>query len=110
MRENLLKETLQFIEDEKLNVSDIIFIGDRNSGHSCNWDDFAVMADKYYDSGYGGAEVVCTLEIAFKCGAVMTRGEYDGSEWWKVSRPFKMPETTKPIKGLFYSFDEAYDS
>lgn len=31
----------------------------------------------------------------------MWRHEYDGSENWEYSSPFKMPENVKPIESLF---------
>ena len=40
------------------------------------------------------------------CG-VTSRGEYDGSEWWNVQKPFVMPEETREINSLFV---KNYDS
>ncbi len=38
------------------------------------------LLDKEYDDGYGGQELSGT--IVFKDGTWLSRGEYDGSEWW----------------------------
>lgn len=40
-----------------------------------------------YDNGYGGQELYGT--IWFEDNTWMTRGEYDGSEWWEYN---KLPE------------------
>lgn len=40
-----------------------------------------------YDSGYGGQELFGTIWL--EDGTWLTRGEYDGSEWWEHN---KLPE------------------
>ena len=98
---NLLQETIQSIKRSGHEIKDIMFIGSEHSGHSCTWKEFETLADQDYDDGYGAAKVAIDLIIVFKDGAKMWRGEYDGSEWWNFSTPFKMPEETHPIKNLF---------
>lgn len=98
---NLLTETLEDIKRSGHEVCDIIFIGSVESGHSCTWDEFAVMADREYDDGYGAQEVAMDLIIAFSDKTTMWRHEYDGSECWEYSKPFVMPIEQKPIKHLF---------
>jgi len=85
----LLNETVDKINQSGLDLDDIIFIGSKDGKYSCNWLEFETLADRDYDSGYGGQEVASDLIIAFKCGTVMSRTEYDGSEWWSVVVPFK---------------------
>lgn len=97
---NLLQETIEDIEASGHTVDDIIFIGSETSGHSCTWDEYTKLANIEYDEEYGGQEIASDLKIVFKDGADMTRGEYDGSEWWQYSRPFVMPTELKPIKCL----------
>jgi hypothetical protein len=51
------------------------------------WEVFSEYAQKHfseYDNGYGGAEVpnIC---IIFKDKNWLSRGEYDGSEWWNYN-------------------------
>jgi len=41
---------------------------------------FLNSLDFEYDNGYGGQELYGTVWL--KDGTWMTRGEYDGSEWW----------------------------
>lgn len=98
---NLLEETLHVMRNEGLQEEDIIFIGILYSGKSCTWDEFKQLANREYDAGYGGAEVLSDLVIAFQGGEIMQRGEYDGSEWWEVQRPFKMPERLTKLSSVF---------
>jgi hypothetical protein len=78
---NLLKETIDKIQAYHKEISDIVYIGD-GEGSSCTWDEFTLMANREYDDGYGGAEVLTSLKIVFDDNTWLERGEYDGSEWW----------------------------
>jgi hypothetical protein len=98
---NLLQETIEDIQQSGHTPAGIIFIGSEVSGHSCTWDEFTVLANKEYDSGFGAQEVANDLIIVFSDGAKMWRHGYDGSEWWSYSSPFVMPSEMKPIKRLF---------
>ena len=97
---NLLKETREAIKDSGHKTEDIIFIGSKQSGHSCSWAEFETLADIEYDDGYGGQEIAKDLIIAFKDGSTMWRGEYDGSEWWEYPEPFSMPKEKHKITSL----------
>jgi hypothetical protein len=98
---NLLQETVEFINGIEQKTEDIIFIGSENSGHSCTWNEFKILADQEYDNGFGAQEVATDLIIVFSDGTRMWRNEYDGSEWWAHFPPFKVPTEAKPIKKLF---------
>ena len=98
---NLLKETIEDIENSGHSPSDIIFIGSEKSGHQCNWEEFKLLADHDYNNGYGAQNVAQDLIVVFADGTKMWRGEYDGSEWWDYSNPFHMPDQELPIKNLF---------
>jgi hypothetical protein len=102
---NLLEETIHAIKNSGHEVLNIKFIGSQKSGYQCTWEEYEVLADKEYDAGFGGAEVASDLIIVFNDNTYMTRGEYDGSEWWEYNVPFKMPEESKNIKTLF---DDGY--
>lgn len=97
---NLLKETIEAIESQHQSVDDIIFIGSEASGHSCTWEEFCALADFEYDNGFGGQQVVADLVIVFRDMTMLHREEYDGSEWWGIRSPFKMPKDKKPIRRL----------
>ncbi len=96
---NLLEETKSAVKDSGHKISDIVFIGNED-GYGCSWKEYKKLADVQYDRGFGAAAVATDLTIVFTDGATMYRGEYDGSEWWEYSRPFKIPQKTKPIKRL----------
>ena len=36
-----------------------------------------------YSGGFGAQEIAADLIIYFKDKSYITRGEYDGSEWWE---------------------------
>jgi len=98
---NLLKETIDIIESSSLIIEDIIFIGSEKTGHECTWDEFKILADKYYDDGFGAQEVAYDLIFVFKDGTKMVRSEYDGSEIWEIQKPFIRPKQKFSIKSLF---------
>lgn len=94
---NLLKETLEDIKESGHAIEDIVFIGGEDSGYCCEWADFKVIADINYNSGFGAQEIASDLVIVFSDGSKMWRHEYDGSECWKYSKPFKMPKNKKQL-------------
>jgi len=97
---NLLEETKEGIKSSGHKIKDIIFIGSEESGHSCTWEEYKKLANIEYDSGFGGAEIATDLIIVFSDGFKMERGEYDGSEWWQYTTPFKKPTMTDSIATL----------
>ena len=97
---NLLIETKGAMLGSGHKVKDILFIGSEETGHSCTWEEFEQLADVEYDNGYGSAQVAQDLIIVFTDGVKMWRNEYDGSEWWSLYGPFKMPKELKPIKRI----------
>jgi hypothetical protein len=97
---NLLKETIEDIRQSGHTPKDIVFIGSEVTGHRCCWTEFQTLANVEYDAGFGAQEVASDLIIVFFDGAKMWRREYDGSESWAYSRPFKMPTESHPIKHL----------
>jgi len=100
----LLEETIEDIKRNGHKISDIIFIGSEKSGHSCTWEEFTILANQDYDSGYDAAKVAIDLLIIFSDGSSMYREEYDGSEWWEYIIPFIMPRNTQSIKSLFTKY------
>lgn len=97
---NLLKETIGDITNSGHNPKDIIFIGSVRSGYSCTWEEFKLLADFEYDSGYGSQKVATDLAIFFSENSYMSRKEYDGSEWWEYCSPQKLPTQTRKITTL----------
>lgn len=103
---NLLKETIEYIEESGHTPEQIIFIGSEQSGYRCTWEEFKALADIEYDNGFGAPEVAADLIIVFSDGAMMRRDEYDGAENWDYSTPFTMPEIFKPINRLVVREDQ----
>ncbi len=103
---NLLDETVEIIVKNGYKHDDITFIGSEISGYSCSWTEFLVLANRTYDSGFGSQKVANDLIIVFNDGARMYRYEYDGSEWWEMSKPFIQPAKTHAISTLFTSYGD----
>jgi len=103
---NLLNETIEAIENSGRTVGDIVFIGSEDSGYSCTLEEFVLLADKDYDDGFGAQQVASDLIIVFKDGFKMERHEYDGSEGWDYSKPFRMPPDFISISSLFCVGDQ----
>ena len=85
---NLLKETIEFLEENGKTIDDITYIVGNDFGISK--DDFIRLANYNYDDGYGSPEVATDLKLCGN-GFWIERHEYDGSEWWE----FK--EQPKPL-------------
>lgn len=96
----LLEETIVDIKKSGHEIKDIVFIGSEETGHQCSWQQFRKLADFEYDSGFGSQKIATDLVIVFSDGAKMWRDEYDGSEGWAFSAPFKMPEEKHQILTL----------
>jgi hypothetical protein len=97
---NLLTETTEAITASGHTPADIVFIGSRDSGHRCTWDEYTRLADVQYDDGFGAQKVASDLEIVFSDGSGMWRHEYDGSESWAYHQPFVQPAVSKSIVRL----------
>lgn len=54
---------------------------------------FLNQLDFDYDAGYGGQELYGTVWLTD--GTWLTRGEYDGSEWWDFN---SLPEIPKELQ------------
>jgi len=104
---NLLEETVEDIGRSGKDIWDIEFIGSVYTGHACTWDEFLILADIEYDSGYGTAEIARDLKIVFSDSSYMHRGEYDGSEWWIYEPITPIPNIRLPIRSLTVSFTRA---
>ena len=103
---NLLSETIDAIKDSGHTPEDIYFIGSRESGHSCTWEEYKKLADIEYDKGYGSQKVARDLIIVFKDGSSMCREESHAAEWWSFARPFQLPTEQKTISRLVVSKKE----
>ena len=85
MIKNLLDETRQLLEDNGLSLDDI---------EAVFGEDFQIPVAEFlrlagetaYEASYGRQWVASDLTVLLKSGDWLTRGEYDGSEWWDFHR------------------------
>jgi len=96
---NLLKETLEALKHYNKKESEIIWIGSDNGEYVITWNKFKDIAKNInYNSGYGGQEIAVDLVIVGN-NWWLSRGEYDGSEWWEFNTiPIKAREPNIIIK------------
>ena len=78
----LLEETLLKLGEAGMSPDDIDFLRSKKRDAMLSWDQFKLLADREYDSGYGTQEVIDDLIIVFKDKTYLERKEYDGAECW----------------------------
>jgi len=94
---NLLVETKSVLKSKGHKPSDVRWVSD-GSPKKFSWDDFAYVADRKYDDGYGGEEVNLRLIIVGD-DWWLERHEYDGSEWWEYKMlPSNLEEHAEGVK------------
>ena len=86
---NAKQELLNVIKDNKIKCAIISFGYDEDDTNvkvlkvnhtERDYQGFLLSLDFNYDSGYGGQELFGTVWL--EDGTWLSRGEYDGSEWW----------------------------
>ena len=108
---NLLKETIECLEDNGKRPSDVLWVG-RYHVEACRnaagktiwhpryckstWHDFCSKADFEYDNGYGLPEIPTDLIVVGK-DFWLERHDYDGSEWWEFKTMPEEPEETAEL-------------
>lgn len=95
---NLLRETVEVLTAYGRTSADVQWVGGNEFWFT--WDEFAELADREYDEGFGGQEVAIDLVVAGD-GWHLERGEYDGSEWWRFVEPLARPADYRKPRGLF---------
>ncbi|MCD6125153.1 hypothetical protein J7J18_06655 [bacterium] len=95
MKKNLLKETLEILEQHNKKPEDVKWCGIPGFGY-CSWNEFAAIADVEYDSGYGTAMVATDLVIVGE-DWWLEREEYDGAEWWEFKTLPVKPKAHRQI-------------
>ena len=98
MLKNLWIETICDLEDHGKTFDDVLWIGCPD--FKIPKEDFKRLANEEYDSGFGAADVAEDLIIAGS-DFYMTRGEYDGSEWWDWHEQPEEPKETREVTTLF---------
>lgn len=107
--ENLLQETIKVLAAHKLTPKDVVWVGSEDGTYATNWDGFAKIADREYNSGLGGQEVIRDLVVVGE-DWWLERHEYDGSEWWEFKQlPKQKPvDELKPLRLIFRNDHEHY--
>ena len=80
-------------------IADIEYIGSSETKINTN-KALELMKGTNYDNDFGGQEIADNLMIKGN-GFIMTRGEYDGSEWWdyiQLDKP--LPQVERDIKSF----------
>lgn len=62
---------------------------------------FMESLDFQYDAGYGGQILFGTVWLDNNCW--LSRGEYDGSEWWDWNQYPEYPDSVKSLKNTLNS-------
>ena len=94
---NFKEETIEAIEESGHKLEDVMFVGSSDGKYRITINKFLEISDFDYDDGYGSAAIATDLIVYFKDSSYITRGEYDGSEWWEYNKPkvFNMNEEYK---------------
>ena len=92
---NLKEETLKVLNDHGKNKEDVKCV--RGDDFQISLEQFWKLADTEYDNSYGSPKIATDLTLVGE-DYWMTRGEYDGAEWWDYHT---MPGTTGlPIREI----------
>lgn len=94
---NLWEETNEVLDEHGYSWDDVEWIGCYD--FEIPKEDCSKLFDKEYDSGWGCAEVAEDLLVVGK-DFYMTRGEYDGSEWWEFHKMPARPNKVKKVRGV----------
>ncbi len=87
-KRNIKTELLEILANHGQSQDTIDYGAIRFKNHEINFEGHIrshqlALMNREYDSGYGRQEVDGT--IVFKDGTWLSRGEYDGSEWWEYN-------------------------
>jgi hypothetical protein len=99
---NLLSETLKVLSNYDYTPDDVRWVGSTDGEYAISWAEFAAIADVEYDDGFGSSEIATDL-VVVGTDWWLSRGEYDGSEWWEynVRRGiYHRPERMTDAKGF----------
>lgn len=90
---NFLHETTKAVQDSGHSTDNVMFVGSFDGEYRLTWTEFVAVADFEYSDDFGAAEVATDLIVYFRDQTYMTRGEYDGSEWWEYVKKLDYKET-----------------
>lgn len=105
---NLKDETLDTLKANHKTWADVRWIGHITGNVKIHPDYFLEIADKEYDSGYGGQEVNAQLVVVGDDWWI-ERHEYDGSEWFEFKTMPHLQPDSKFGKAVFISTENYND-
>lgn len=96
---NFFDETIEVLESHGKTIDDIEYIGSLETKINTH-KALELMKKTNYHSGYGGQEIAENLIVKGN-GFIMTRGEYDGSEWWDYMQTDpSLPQVDTDVKSF----------
>ncbi|MDU6255460.1 MAG: hypothetical protein E6618_14835 [Staphylococcus warneri] len=90
---NLLKKTIDILNEHDLTLNDIIWWGNPHFNEKYPLNMLESLLDFEYNNGYGLPNINEDLVIVGH-DWWLERFEYDGAEWWEFKRQFKEPSRT----------------
>ena len=97
---NLRDETVALLDKRGKTTGDVRWVGNHDGTLALSWVEFAALANRTYDSGFGGHEVALALVVVGD-DWWLERWEYDGSEGWTYQTlPQRQPDA-QPFKSPF---------
>lgn len=96
---NLLREAIGVLQANDKTPADVRWVGASSGALAISWDEFALLADRAYDSGFGHCEVAPDLVIVGDDWWI-ERKEYAGREWWEFKTPPQLG-AARPFTRLF---------
>lgn len=106
---NLLKETLEVLDNLGIKEEDVIYVVDRENPKDCKFMTWEMFKDisryKTYDEGLGIVEVNTDI-IIYTVDYILYRHEYDGAERWEeIPTPEHMHELLSGKSPEIFSID-----
>ena len=94
---NLWKETSEKLKEHNRAWTDVKWVGCKD--FKIPLEDVCDLFNINYSSGYGSQQVASDLMVVGE-DFYMTRGEYDGSEWWDWHEMPIEPAEMKKVTGV----------
>lgn len=97
---NLLQETLAMLNENGKTPEAVRWVGALDGSIVGTWAEFAALADRDYDAGFGTNEVDLSLAVVGDDWWLM-RSEYDGSEEWLFMELPRRQLNAQPLTRVF---------
>ena len=107
---NLLEETLEALASRRKGPSHVRWVGSADGKWAISWDEFVLIAKgTNYASSFGSAEIMRDLVIV-GTSWWLSRGEYDGSEWWDFNECPTQKISVRPFNRVVVTDDQRWES